>query len=151
VVAGVISAIVAGTISFLISYQQNQDAAGQTRNAQQIQQAAQLETAAANLYQMTNNVFNFQLKCVGENLTWQQCANIAPDFDAWDVASNNFTADDYNTADQQAASLADGLTNEATATIGAKTREEAQKEWGKMLTVYVDLIFRCGLLIQGKQ
>jgi hypothetical protein len=154
-VAGVVSAFVAGIISLVVSllvtHFQDQSAASQARSAQQALAAEQLEAAASNLYSTTQNVYNFQLKCVGTNETWTACASLAPDLRSYSAALTTFAAIVANVGDPAAAELANQFSKESTgSTVAAPSAAKGERMWNALVTTYVDLIARCGQLIRAQ-
>lgn len=149
-VSGVVPAVVAGLISFLVAHQQSDDSAKQALETQQIQEAGQLETAAGNLYQTTTSVYNFQMKCAGANLNWQQCANIAPDFNSYSAAVTSFGPASLDVKDQQASRLAASMGSAAAKMISVTSAAAGETQWNTMLNEYAALEGRCAQIIQGQ-
>jgi hypothetical protein len=157
-VAGLIIGLVTVILSGLVSYEvaerttreQNQDAASQAESSEQTQEAAQLETAATTLYQTASSVFTFQLKCARESDTWRSCEGLAPGFNVYSTAISSFDADMFNIADQEASLLANSFSLAAAGTLNATTEADAETDWDNMLDGYINLIRRCGQIIQGQ-
>jgi type II secretory pathway pseudopilin PulG len=162
-VVGIASAIVAGLFSFWITHSQDQDAANQARAAQQVQAADQLttqrrqaakelETATNGLFLSAQNVYSFQLDCVGTRNTWKDCASQALQvFPNYNVDLTVFNTAISNIADSEAVALANQFANESTDTIiAASSTADAQRSWSRMVTTYTELIGRCGQLVQGQ-
>jgi len=153
-VAGVVSAAVAGIISLVVSllvtHFQDQSAAGQARSTQQALAAEQLEATAGNLYSTTQNVYNFQLKCARTNETWKTCASVAPGITSNSAALTTFGAAMANIGDPAAAELANQFSKESTGTIIGPSAAQGERMWNALVTTYVDLIARCGQLIRGQ-
>jgi type II secretory pathway pseudopilin PulG len=150
VVASVVSAIVAGVISYLVANYQGQDAARQAQDALQTQQAQQIEAAATALYHSTNDVYNYQLKCAGANLGRRQCAAMSPDIDTFAGDTTSLGADIFNVTDRKAGQLATNFNLMATKVINDVSAADAKSDWYKMLDMYLDLQSRCGQLIKGQ-
>jgi hypothetical protein len=150
-VSGVVSAIVAGVISFTVVHYQDQDAARQAQASQQVQEAEQVETAANSFYQATMSVYNFQLKCVSRNETSQQCEILAPGDNDLATADNALDADMLNITDREAFQLAASLLSASAWLLSSVTAVNVRSEWKNVVVLYFQLIFRCGQLIQGYQ
>lgn len=153
-VAGVVSAAVAGIISLVVSllvtHFQDQSAASQARSTQQALAAGQLEAAAGNLYSTTQNVYNFQLKCVGMYETWKVCASVAPGITNFSAAVTTFGPAMANIGDPAAAELANQFSKESTGTVTGPSAAQGKTMWNALVTTYVDLTARCGQLIRGQ-
>ena len=153
-VAGVVSAAVAGIISLVVSllvtHFQDQSAASQAHSAQQASAAEQLEAAAASVYSATQNVYNFQRECVSPNETWKLCGAQAPSLTSYSAALTAFAPAVANVGDPQADQLANQFSTEATGTVGAADAAHGEQMWNNFLNTYVDLIARCGQLIRGQ-
>ena len=151
-VAGLVPAIVAGLtsllVSLLVTHFQDQDAASQARYGQQALAAGQLEAAATALYQGTTGVYNFQLRCIRTRQTWQDCAAQAPGLTNFSAGTTTFDAASANIADQAAAELAGQFANVSAGTVAAPSAAQGKSLWSKMVTLYLELIKRCGQLIQ---
>ena len=165
-VAGVVSAVVAGLVSLMVSslvrHSQDQTAARQARAGQQALAAAQqalaarqqalaagqLEAAATALYQGTTGVYNFQLRCIRTRETWQHCAAEAPGLTNFSADTTTFDAASANVADQAAAELARQFANVSAGTVAALSAAQGKSLWSKMVALYLELIKRCGQLIQ---
>ena len=63
-VASVVSAIVAGVISFFIAHWQDQDAARQAHAAQAADGASQVESAAQDFYDAAESLYTARRQCV---------------------------------------------------------------------------------------
>jgi len=148
-VAGVVSAVVAGVISLLVTHFQDRSAESQAHSAQQASAAEQLEAAASSLYSATQNVYNFQRGCVSPNVTWKLCAAQAPYMSSFSAAFTAFGPAVANEGDPQAGRLANQFSTEAAATVGAADAAHGEQSWNNFLNTYVDLIARCGQLIRG--
>jgi hypothetical protein len=142
-VSGIVSAIVAGAISFLIAHYQSQDAARQAISGQQTAAIVQLETAANVFYQGTIALWTGCIQNPG-----QPCANEAI-ADPWATYQATFNADRLNVSDPRAAALAARLDDLADITITYGTFN-AEPYIGEMDTTYQQLIARCGQLVQGQ-
>ena len=149
-ISGVVSAIVAGLIAYFIGHAQSQDAARQAQSAHQTQEAGQLENVASVLYQVSTNIYNFQLKCAGANLSWRQCASISPDFNSYSAATTAFGPASFNVTDQKASSLATSFDSAVSKVINAGSVSAAKSDWLTMLNLYTDLEARCAQLIKGQ-
>ena len=151
-VAGVVSAVVAGLVSLMVSslvrHSQDQTAARQARAGQQALAAGQLEAAATALYQGTTGVYNFQLRCIRTRETWQHCAAEAPGLTNFSADTTTFDAASANVADQAAAELARQFANVSAGTVAALSAAQGKSLWSKMVALYLELIKRCGQLIQ---
>lgn len=144
-VAGVVSAIVAGLISLLVTRVQDDDAASQAAASQQAQAAEALQTAASSLYQSTINVYNFQRQCVSIRSTWQECgAEALQVYSSYNSVMTAFGAASSDLADKLAAQLAGQLESEASNTISAQSAADANTMWYDMVATYADLIGYCG-------
>jgi hypothetical protein len=106
VIAGIVSAVVAGGISFGVAHYQSQDSARQAQGALQTQQAQKLEGVTLAVYHSLNNVYNFQLKCFDGDMTWRQCASASPDFNSFSTDLTALGADGLNITDKTASGLA---------------------------------------------
>jgi hypothetical protein len=151
VVAGIVSAIVAGTISFLVAYYQSHDAAKQAVVGQQAQVASQMETAAAAFYDTIMNDYNFWINChTGDNL-WPPACPQPPGFNDITAERAKLAAAEFNTSDQNSIVLAVNFESTGFQILNADSRQAAQKQISSFSVEYENLLTRCGQIIQGQQ
>ena len=148
-VAGVVSAIVAGGISLITIHVQDKDSANQAAARQQVQAAQTLEADANSFYQYTTDIYNFQQECVGPHNTWRSCAADALQiYQNYTSVLTDFGAASSNIADRQAAQLANQLGSTSGGLIAAGSEADASKLWYELVTIYAQLTDRCGQLVQ---
>jgi hypothetical protein len=148
-VAGVVSAIVAGGSSLLVTHVQENDSASQAAASQQVQAAQALEADANSLYGYTTDIYNFQRQCAGPHNTWQGCAAEAMQvYQNYNAVMTTFAAAGSNIADRTAAQLASQMAGASGGLITASSAADASKLWNEMVTVYTQLTERCGQLVQ---
>ena len=146
VVAGVVSAIVAGAISFAVAHYQTQDAARQALAGQQASAAVQLQTAANVYYQATFTVWgNCQQNPEGS------CTDGTVSGTPFAIAQAAFNADRTNISDPRTSALAAQLVNLVGTAIDLSGDAHPGMYITQVVTVYQELINRCGQLIQGQQ
>lgn len=152
-VAGIVSAIVAGAISFLVVHYQNQDAAAQQRGAEQVAATVQFENSAAALFETATTVFETRRACLNGVtqvcLSGQQDPLIAASTTTLESDDDAFYADLANITDPEAIRLAqqlDYLIHNALAEVGTA---QGGIFYHDMESAYGELIARCGQLIQG--
>jgi hypothetical protein len=159
-VAGVVSALVAGLISFLITQHHDQVAASAAQVAQKAQiaqqfagkqalAAGQLEKAANALYQATAAVYTYQVKCAGEGNTWPVCAALSPQLAHFSATTATFDTDNFSLADPTATRLTAQFAHGSIGTVEASSADEAQQLWANTVSTYLALIKRCGQLIRS--
>lgn len=159
-VAGVVCALVAGLVSFLLTQHHYQAAASHVRVAQkaqiarqfagkQAQAAGQLEKAANALYQATADVYAYQVKCASEGNTWPVCAALSPQLAGFSATTATFDTDNFSLADPAATGLTAQFARMSIGTVEASSAVEAQPLWTKTVSAYLALIKRCGQLIRG--
>jgi hypothetical protein len=85
--------------------------------------------------------------CVSRSETWQECQNIAPADNAFGIAMDALDTDMLNVTDREASLLADSLLSESAGLLSDPT----PGGWESVGTVYFQLIYRCGQLIQEYQ
>lgn len=148
-VAGVVSAIVAGGISLLVTHIQANDSASQAAASQQVQAAHALEADANSFYEYTTDIYNFQRQCAGPHNTWQGCAAEAMQvYQNYNSVMTTFAAAGSNISDRTAAQLASQMASAGGGLITARSEADASKLWYEMVTVYTQLTGRCGQLVQ---
>jgi hypothetical protein len=159
-VAGVVSALVAGLISFLVTQHHDQTAASAAQAAQKAQiarqfagkqalAAGQLEKAANVLYQSTAAVYAYQVKCAGEGNTWPVCAALSPELAHFSATTATFDTDNFSLADPAATRLTAQFAHGSIGTVEASSADEAQQLWANAVSAYLALIKRCGQLIRS--
>ena len=148
-VAGVVSAIVAGAISLLVTHVQYNDSANQAATSQQVQAAQELEGDANYFYEYTTDIYNFQRQCAGLHNTWRSCAAEAMQvYQNYNAALTTFAAAGSNIADRTAGQLASQMAGLSGSLIVASSPTEASKLWEEMVTAYAKLTGRCGQLVE---
>jgi hypothetical protein len=140
-VAGVISAIVAGVITLLITHYQDRDAATQTRSAEQTTAVLQLEVAATTLDRATMNLLGNCSTDPG------LCADPPSSYFA---DQETFDTERANVADPAAGNLSLQLENYADDAITLNGMSGDGVNVTGMITAYQQLITRCGQLIQSQ-
>jgi cytoskeletal protein RodZ len=159
-VAAVVSALVAGLVSFLITQHHDQAVAGQAKAAQkaqtarqyagqQAQAAGQLEKAANGLYQATAKVYTYQVKCAGEGNTWPVCAALSPSTAGFSATTATFDTDNFGLGDPAATALTAQFAKMSIGTVEASSPAAAQQLWTNTVSAYLALIKRCGQLVRG--
>ena len=149
--AAVISAIIAGVISFYVAHWQSQEAAKQAVSGQQAQAAIQLEEAATVFYQDTQALFVSRAT---------DCTNGGHDNCMLAVPSDNTFIDDENVLDVDQRNISDPKAYALTAqlmgfaqnwllSVGDSQREQNAYQ-NQVASAYSELITRCGQLIQGR-
>jgi hypothetical protein len=136
-VAGVVSAIVAGSISLLVTHVQDNDSASQAAAGQQVQAAQTLEADANSFYEYTTEIYNFQRQCAGPHNSWQGCAAEAMQvYQNYTAVVTTFAAAGSNIADRTAARLASQMAGLSGGLISASSATDASKLWNEMVTIY---------------
>lgn len=140
-VAGLVSAIVAGAISLLAVRFQDQDTTAQERSAAQVAAITQLETAATNFDQATLSL-------------WESCdthpENCSGPPTSYFATETIFDADRANVTDPAADNLAAEMENDANNAITLRAMTRSSFDLTEMVTAFQQLIARCGQLIQGR-
>jgi len=153
-VSGVVSAIVAGLISFFIAHYQTQDADRQANAAQQASAVVQLESAATTFYQQATALGTSQLLCPNANGA-ANCPAASYNSTNFEEDQETFNADRLNVSDPAASKLADNLNNFANQLMSysrkntLRDRTAATKLNNEIVDAYFQLIDRCGRLVQG--
>jgi hypothetical protein len=148
-IAGVVSAIVAGGISLVAIHVQDTNSASQAAASQQVQAAQVLEADANSFYQYTTDIYNFQQRCAGPHNTWRSCAAEALQiYQNYNSVLTAFGAASSNIADRTAGQLANQLGSTSGGLIAATSAADASKLWYEMVTAYAELTERCGQLVQ---
>lgn len=150
VIAGIVSAFVAGGISVLVTHIQDSDSARQATASQQVQAAQSLEADANSFYSYSMDIYNTERRlCASPNSTWRECASQALQmYQNYSPVMMTFAAAGSNVADSTAAQLANQVANAGTGLITASSAAGASKSWKDMVTVYLLLTERCGQLVQ---
>lgn len=150
-IAGVVSAVVAGGISLLVTHVQDRDSASQASASQQVQAAQSLEADANSFYEYTTDIYNFQRQCAGPYNTWRGCAaeavQVYPNYNA---VMSNFVAASSNVTDQAAEKFANQMASESAGLIATQSESDASNLGNEMVTAFSQLIPRCGQLIQSQ-
>ena len=138
-------------VSLLVTHVQNENVARQAVAGQQVRAAEQLEAATNVLYQNTTNIYNFGLQCTsGGHNTWADCAGQALQvFSGYTEALTAFNTDTSNVADRTAAELANQFGSQSGGMLSVRSAADAKTLFPRIVTTYVALIRRCGLLVQG--
>jgi flagellar basal body-associated protein FliL len=134
-VVALISAAVAGIVSFLVAGYQNHVARSQADCAQQTQEVVQMERSAGATVEDLQSVANYTLKCSLQDRRWD----------------NTFDTTIDNATDQRADSLALKFQQKTTSSMSDKNAKSRLKDWADSVKAELDLAQRCGLLIQGFQ
>jgi hypothetical protein len=141
-ISGVVSAIVAGAISFTVAHYQDQDAAHQAISGQQVSAVLQLETAANAYYQA---VFTLWASC--EEHPEDGCTTETVNGTSFAVAQ----ADRLNISDPRTSALAAQLANLSDTALEMVGPGPGQGAYTTpIVTIYQELMARCGQIIQGQ-
>ena len=148
--AGIVSAIVAGSISFLVAYYQGHDAARQAVVGQQVQAASQLQSAATVYYDIVMNDYNFWLKCDARDSHWPPACPKPAGFNDMTEDANKLLAATFNISDWATNSAAADLWSTGTAMLHADSRQAAKNQMSSFSYDYVTVIVNCGKIIEGR-
>ena len=146
-----ISAAVPGIVSFLVAGYQNRVARSQAVSAQQTQEVMQMEQSVGATFEDLQSVAMYAPKCSLQGGGWDNCFLKATDFDKYQADSDTFDATIDNGTDQWADSLALRFHKKATAPMSDKDVKSGLKYRADSVKAELDLVQRCGLLIQGLQ
>jgi hypothetical protein len=139
-VAGVVSAVVAGVITVLITHYQDQDSATQQHDAGQAAAIIQLETAAIDFDRATITLF----------ASCSPHPDVCPEPpSSYYSTETMFDVDRANVADPTADRLAVQMENYANDGIVMESTTGSSAIYS-MVTTYQHLIARCAQLIQGQ-
>ena len=149
VVAAVVSAIVAGVISFAVAHYQAQDADRQAVASQQVAIASEVESEATRFSQDVNSAFQWHVVCY--KIPASACIEKKPDINAifadeqqLDVALDNISDHDVST------SIQDLLGDASILFIGSQNQNDYLKYAVKATDDYAAVTYYCGQIIQGQ-
>ena len=118
-----ISAIVAGVVSFAVARYQNEASRSQAVSSQQTQELLRMEQLGDTLYEDAQNIAISAIKCSLKGQEWSTCFFINPEFTKYLVDINAFSTTIQNVTDQQADRIAEQIAGKATgAMASAPTR-----------------------------
>lgn len=138
-------------VSFLVAGYQNHVARSQADCAQQTQEVFQMERSAGATVEDLQSVAMYTLKCSLQDRRWDNCFFKAPDFGKYLADSDTFDTTTDNVTDQRADLLALKFQQKTTSSMSDKDVKSGLKEWADSVKAELDLVQRCGLLIQGFQ
>ena len=153
-ITGVVSAIIAGVISFYVAHWQSQDVARQAIASQQVLEVIQLKTDAE----------TFDQSALGAYASGWQCAHKVASACKQAEASVPYITTGSPVASSQDALLADmndisdavlrtdaaNLVDQVTGALAEDGSQQGSTAWAKAGTAYGHLLIRCGQIIQGK-
>lgn len=144
-VSGVVSAIVAGIISFMVTHYQ-------AISGQQATAITQLESSATTYYNATIAIGEYESGCPNKS-----CSFTRPNDSTYANDQSMFEADVANISDPKVKQLAKQLESGMIGMAGfaGDHSRQGQAQMGKSTNeaeeAYADLITRCGQIIQGQQ
>lgn len=148
-VSGVVSAVVAGAISFGVAHQQSQDSARQAVAGQQASAAAQLEAAATTFYRDAQNLYVSRSSCDGKGAP--TCMVTPPSLTTYFSDQAAFNADQLNVSDSKASALARQLSGYVQETLSSVGDPQKSSTFDNdMGNSYYELVTRCGQIIQSR-
>jgi len=141
-ITGVVSAIIAGVISFYVAHWQSQDVARQAIASQQVLEVIQLKTDAE----------TFDQSALGAYASGWQCAHKVASACTQAEASVPYITTGSPVASSDAALRTDAanLVDQVTGALAEDGSQQGSTAWAKAGTAYGHLLIRCGQIIQGK-
>jgi hypothetical protein len=141
-ITGVVSAIIAGVISFYVAHWQSQDVARQAIASQQVLEVIQLKTDAE----------TFDQSALGAYASGWQCAHKVASACKQAEASVPYITTGSPVASSDAALRTDAanLVDQVTGALAEDGSQQGSTAWAKAGTAYGHLLIRCGQIIQGK-
>jgi hypothetical protein len=149
-VAGIVTGIVGGAISFYVARWQSQDSARQAIASQRIQEVIQLETDAKTFFLVAYGAYINRQECLGGTASSCNQADSSISSSPLISAENALGADLANVSDTAAKKDADSLTYYALQALSEDGTSQGFTAWESMNNAYDNLLARCGLLIQGR-
>jgi ethanolamine ammonia-lyase small subunit len=146
---GVISAIVAGVISFYVAHWQSQDAVRQAIASEQVQEVTQLEADARTFDQDAYSAYLSGWQCAHKITSACKTAEASTVVGSPLISAQDaLTADMNNISDSAVRTDAANLLDQVTGALAEEGSENGTAAWWAAGRAYAHLLIRCGQLIK---
>jgi hypothetical protein len=137
-VVALISAIVAGVVSFAVARYQNEASRGQAVSSQQTQELLRMEQSGDTLYEDAQNIAISAIKCSFKGQEWSTCFFINPEFTKYLVDIDAFSTTIQNVSDQQADKIAEQIAGKAAGAMASKDKTRGFENIAQMGSLHIE-------------